>query len=97
MNTALRLRRRHALYAVRARLEFQIRVDAASRHTTDNFLIAAVFAFANTQNLDFPAPVLGVSGVHAKQVAAEDSGFVAARSRAYFEKNIGAVIGVGRY
>ena len=59
-------------------------------------LLPAVLAFARRQDLDLPAHRLGILRVHAKQVAGEDRGFVAARARTNLEVNVAVVVGVRR-
>ena len=96
MNASLRLCRRHALHPMRARLELELRVNAVAGDAADDFLVAAVLSLAGRQDLDAPASILGVFRIHAKQVAREDRGLVAAGPRPNLEINIAVVERVGR-
>ncbi len=91
VDAALRLGGRHALHAVRARLELEARIGAAADHAADDFLVAAVLAGALAQHLDLPALPLGKAGVHAEQVAREDRRLVAAGAGADLEEDVGVV------
>ena len=62
MDAPLRLGRRHALHAVGAGLELQLREDAAADDAADDFAVAAVLAGTLAQGLDLPALRLRRSG-----------------------------------
>ena len=96
MNPALRLGFGHALHAVRARLELELRVGAAAFNAADDFPESAVLALVGTQHLDLPTLLLGVTAVHSKQVAREERRLVAAGARANLEKEIALVVGIVR-
>ena len=85
MDAALRLGVGHPLHPMHARLEFQLREDAASGHAGDDFLEAACGPLAGREQLDLPALGLRIALIHAIEIAREDRGFVAARARAQFE------------
>ena len=81
---------------MRTGFKLEIRIDAVAADTTDNFFVATVLAFALTENLYTPALSFRVTRIHAEQVARENSGFIAARTCAHFEINIGIVVRVRR-
>ncbi len=56
----------YALHAMRAGFEFEARERALAFDARDDFLVAAVLAFAGRKNLDVPASPFGVARVHAK-------------------------------
>src|ERR1700709_2506983 len=97
MNAPLSLGRRHALHAMRARLEFEQRECAASNDAADDFLVTAMFAGTFAQDLDSPALGLGIARVHAKQVTREDGGLIAARAGTYLEKDIAVIVRILRH
>ena len=72
VHAALGLGLGHALHPVGARLELEPRVGAAADDPADDFLEAAVLAAVGIHDLDLPAAVIGVPGIHAEQVAGED-------------------------
>ena len=82
----------HALDAVHAALEFQPRIDAPAVDLGDDFLEAANRALAHRQDLDLPAPCVGVTLVHPEKVPREERRLVAARAGADFEDH-GALVG----
>ncbi len=94
VNTALRLGLRHPLHAMRAGLELELGVDRLALNPGDDFLVAAVLAGVFRQHLNAPALTFGVTAVHAKQVAGEDSGFIATGAGADFQKHIAVVVRV---
>ena len=59
--------------------------------------VAAVLAAALRQDLDAPAPALGIARIHAEQVAGEDRRLVAARRGADLEEHIVVVERIGRH
>src|SRR4029453_11327524 len=97
VDATLRLRRRHALHAVRAGLELQLRVDAAARDAAGHLAVAAVLAAAFGQEVDAPPLALGVARIHAEEVAREYCRLVAARGGADFEEDVGVVERAGRH
>ena len=96
MDAALRFGFRHALHAVGAGFELQLRVRAAAFDAGDDFLVAAVFAGAGGFDFDLPALAFGVARVHAEQVAGEDRRFVAAGAGADFQVEVAFVARVLR-
>ena len=97
VDAALRLGLGHALHAMDAGLELQLRVRALARDARDDLAIAAVLAGIRAQDLDAPALALGVAAVHAEQIAGEDRGFVAARAGAHLEEQVRVVVGILRH
>ena len=96
MDAPLRLGVGHALDAVRPALELEPREHGAALHLGDHLAIAADGALALRDHLDAPALRLGVFGVHAEQVAREQSGLVAASAGADLEDGallVGRVLG----
>ncbi len=90
------LGRRHALHAVHAGFEFQMRKDALAGDGGDDFLVAADLALAGRRGLESPAACGGIALVHAKQVAGEKRRLVAAGAGADFEDGVlvvGRVLG----
>src|SRR5690606_31421535 len=69
MDAALRLGGRHALHAVGAGLELQLRVRAATDDAGHDLLVSAVLARVVGFDLDLPALAFGIARVHAEQVA----------------------------
>ena len=96
VDAALRLGRRHALHAVRAGLELELRIGAAADDAADDLAVAAVLAGALAEHLDAPALALGVARVHPEQVAGEDRGLVAAGAGADLEEDVALVARVRR-
>jgi len=96
VDAALRFGLRHALHAVGAGFELQVRVRAAALDAGDHLAEAAVLA--GTGRFDFhpPALALGVAGVHAQQVAGEDRGLVATGACADFEVQVALVARIAR-
>lgn len=92
MDAPLRFGRRNALYAVAAGFKFQTPVYAVAGHFSDNFLVAAVLAFAGAHDFNAPAAGFGIAAVHTEQVASEQRGFVAAGARSHFDERITLVI-----
>ena len=96
VDAALRFGRGHALHAMRAGLELEMRERAVADDAADDFLVAAVLAGALRQHFDAPALLVGVARVHAEQIAGEDRRFVAAGARAHFEVDVAVVARVLR-
>ena len=88
MDAATGLGRRHALHAVHAGFEFQMREHALARDGRDDFLVAADLAFAGRGDFDLPAAPGGIALIHAEQVAGEQRRFVAAGAGADFEDGV---------
>ena len=80
--------RRHALDAVDARLELQLREHALARDGGDDFLEAADVAVAGRSHLEAPALRGGVALIHAEEVAGEERRLVAAGAGADFEDGV---------
>ena len=53
-----------------------------------------MFAIAGGQYFHLPAHLLGIAGVHAKQITGKDSGFVATGAGANFKKYVFAIVGI---
>ena len=96
VDAAAGLGRRHALHAVHAGFEFQMREDALARDGGDDFLVAADLALAGREHLDLPAVRGGIALVHAEQVAGEQRRLVAAGAGADFEDGVLLVGGILR-
>ena len=96
VDAALRLGRRHALHAMAAGLELQLRVGARADDLGDDFLVAAHFAGTLGNHFDLPALALRIAAVHAEQVAGEQRRFVAAGAGADLEEDVALVVGVLR-
>ena len=94
VDTALAFGSRDALHAVAAGFKFQTAVCAQADNAGDDFFIAAQFAFIGGNDFYLPAVALGVAAVHTQQIACKQRGFVAARSGAYFDKDVFVVVGI---
>src|SRR5258706_9342219 len=97
VDAALRLGRRHALHAVAAGLELELRVGAMPDDARDDLLVASGLAQALRNDLDLPAVALGEARVHAEEVAREDRALVAAGSGADLEEEIALVVRIARH
>src|SRR5690606_21207765 len=97
VNPALRLGDRHALHAMNAGLELEPRVRASADDPADDLLVPAVLAFARAQHFDPPALRLGVSAVHAEEIAGEERGLVAAGAGPNLEEEIRVVVRILRH
>src|SRR5690606_35457463 len=62
---------RHTLHAMGAGLELELCVDIVALDAGNHFLETAVLALVGRQHLDTPALLLGITRVHAEQVAGE--------------------------
>ena len=91
VDAALRFGRGHALDAMRARLELEVRERASADDAADDFLVAAVLAGALRQHFDAPALHVGIARIHAKQIAGENRRLIAARARAHFQVDVAVV------
>ncbi len=96
MDTALGFGLRHALHAVRTGLELELGVDVVTLDAGDHFLEATVLALVGRQHLDPPALLLGITRIHAEQVAGEDRRLVATGAGADFQIDVAPVVGVLR-
>jgi len=96
MNAPLRLGLGYALHAVPSRLELELGVGTLPDDARDDFLEAAHVARAFRNQLELPFVAFGVARIHAKQVAREQCGLVAAGPGAYFEEHVALVVGIAR-
>ena len=85
---------RHSLHPVRTGFKFQGAINAIAREAGDDFLETAVLPFIFAEHLDLPPAFLGIAGIHAKQVAGKDSGFIAPGAGTDFQEHVLGVIGV---
>src|SRR5688500_6422302 len=92
VNAALRLGRAYALHSMDAALVLQTRVDAVARDQGDELLQPARLGLARAQDFEAPAPALGVTRVHAKQVSREQRRLLAAGPTADFQDRILVVV-----
>ncbi len=74
-----------------ARLELELGEGAAPADLGDDFLVAALGAFARRHHFGLPALLGGVALVHAEQVAGEQRGLVAAGAGADFQNDVALV------
>ncbi len=84
----------NALHAVHAGLEFEPGERSAPADFGDDLLVSAHRAFAGGNHFDLPALLGGVALVHAKQIAGEQGGLVAAGAGADFQDDVAFVHGV---
>src|SRR5690606_2622367 len=68
LHPALRCRLRAALHTMHTRFDLERGVHGVSRDQCDVFLVAAGVRFAGGEYLHLPAPRLGETRIHAKQV-----------------------------
>ncbi len=94
VNAALGFGFRHSLHPVRTGFKFQRAINTIAREAGDDFLETAVLPFIFAEHLDLPPAFLGIAGIHAKQVAGKDSGFIAPGAGTDFQEHILGVIGV---
>src|SRR3546814_1815496 len=87
---------RHALDAVDARFELELGEHARARHAGDDFLVPPGIRGRGRDQLDAPALRVGITLVHAQQVAGEQRRLVPARAGAAFEHRGARVRGVAR-
>ena len=104
VHPALRLGDRHPLDAVHAALELQQAVRRLARlgralglHRDGDGLVAAEVGLGGVEDLDLPAPLLGVPGVHAQQVAGEQRRLLAALAGLHLEDRVLVVGRVARH
>ena len=96
VDAALRLRLRHALHAMAARLELELRVDVVAGDARDRLAVAAQFRRRSGDQLDLPAAALGVARVHPQERAGEERRLVAAGAGAHLEEHVARVVRVLR-
>ena len=96
MYSALRLGLRDALHTMCTGFEFQPRIDVGADDPNHHLLVAAVFADALADHLRLPAPALGISQVHAQQIAGKQRRFGTTGTGPHFEIDVALVIGVAR-
>src|SRR5258708_4310879 len=84
----------HALYAMPARLELELRVHALPDDPGDDLLVAAQLGGTFRDDLDLPGRALCIAGVHAEEIAREQRRLVAPGAGAYLEEGIALVVGV---
>ncbi len=96
MDAPLRLGGRHALHAMAARFELQLRERGIAGDAHDHFLVAAQIRRRLAHDLDLPALPLGIARVHAQQIAGEQRAFLAAGAGADFQDQVAVVVGVLR-
>ena len=96
VDAPLRLGFGHALHAVAARFELELRVGARPDDAQDDFLVAAELGRRFRDDLDPPAIALGVARVHPAEAAGEERRLVAARAGADFDEDIALVVRVLR-
>src|SRR5688500_18048431 len=87
---------RHALHAVPAGLELELRIGTCADHARDHLLVATGVARALRDDLDLPAVPLGEARVHPQKVAREERAFVPARAGADLEEEVLLVVGIAR-
>ena len=91
VNASAAFRFRHALHAVRARFKFERGIDVFATDAADDFFIAAVFAGIFRKDFQLPAFVLRVFVIHAKEIAGKNRRFIAARTGANFQIDVGFI------
>mmetsp|Transcript_10708 Transcript_10708/g.39313 ORF Transcript_10708/g.39313 Transcript_10708/m.39313 type:complete len:366 (+) Transcript_10708:720-1817(+) len=91
VDAPLRLRRRHALHAVHARLELELAVDGVTRDLDGGLLVAARVGLGGAHQRRAPPLRLRVLGVQPHQVPGPDGGLVAAGARADLEHDVALV------
>ena len=96
VDPSLRLRLRHALHAVAARFELELRIGACPDDARDHLLVAAELGGRCRHDLDLPAVALGVARVHPEEVAREERRLVAAGAGADLEEDVALVVRVLR-
>ncbi len=96
MHPALALRSRYSLDTVGTGLELEVRVYIVSVDLKDELRVTAGGAFVFIDDFQFPALAFAVALVHIVEVAGEDGGFVAARSRADLHDDVPLIFRVFR-
>jgi hypothetical protein len=88
MNAAGSLGFGHPLDAMHAPLELEPTVCSLAFDQTDDFFEATQASRARTHNFHTPAVVLGVAGVHAKQISREQTRLVTTRPRTDLQQDV---------
>ena len=86
----------HALHAMDARLELQPRIRRVAAQLRDDLLETARARLRGGEDLDLPAPPLGIAGVHAIQVGGKQRCLVAARAGSHLDDDVPVVVRVTR-
>ena len=86
----------HALHAVHAALVLEHGEGALALDLERDLLVAAVVVLVGGEDLDLEPLGLGVARVHARELAGEDAGLVAAGAGADLDDHVLAVVGVAR-
>ncbi|MNU91468.1 hypothetical protein D3C71_813550 [compost metagenome] len=94
VDAALGLGRRNPLHTVRAGFEFELAVDVVALDPGNHLFIAAVFTLVLRKDLHPPATTLGVTRIHAEQVAGENRRFVTTGTGTDLEEHVAAVVRV---
>ncbi len=87
---------RHALHAVHAALELEPAVRALPFDGRDDLLQPAEPGLTGAQDLDAPAPRLGIARVHAEELGGEEARLLAAGAGADLEQHAAIVVRVAR-
>ena len=94
VDAPLRLGLGHALHAMHAGLEFELREHALAGDDGDDLLVAAGRRLARRQDLDLPALPVGVALIHAEEIARKQRRLLAAGAGAQFEDRVLLVGGI---
>src|SRR5206468_6340688 len=94
MDTTLRFGGRHALHAMAARLELELRVGALAYDAHDHFLEAAELGLRRRHDLDLPAVAFGVTRVHPEEIAGKERRLVSPGAGTNFEEDVAIVVRV---
>ena len=85
---------RHALHAMHAAFVLQPAVDALTLDVDDHFLEAALAGLAERHHLELPPLTLGVTAVHAIEIAGEERRLLATGAGADFDDDVLIVVGI---
>eukprot|EP00964_Phaeocystis_antarctica_P121286 scaffold84966_cov68-Phaeocystis_antarctica.AAC.8 len=96
VHAARRLRRRHPLHAMHARLELELGEDRVALHLERGVSVAARLGVRRRRQPHAPPLRLGVLRVESDQVVHKERSLVAARARADLEHDVLLVVGIGR-
>ena len=96
VDAALCLGGRHALHAMAARLELELRVGALACDAHDHFLEAAELGLRRRHDLDLPAVAFGVTRVHPEEIAGKERRLVTPGAGTNFEEDVAIVVRVLR-
>ncbi len=91
MNAALGFGGRNPLHPMGTGFKLQVGIDVITDNTADNFLVTSVLPFILTDNLNTPAPVFCITGIHAIQVTGKNGSLIPPGTGTYFQKYITAV------